>query len=589
MGENAKKVIDSVKDKLNELKRSLPDGVEIVETYDRSGLIERAINTLKIALQEELILVSLVCFIFLLHLRSALVVIISLPLGILMAFIIMNIQGINANIMSLGGIAIAIGVMVDAAIVMIDNVHKHIENKSDDADHWKVILAATTEVGPPLFFSLLITGLSVLPIFTLQAQEGRMFAPLAYTWIYAMISATILAITVIPVLLGYFIKGSVISSEKNIISRLLVSIYKPVVSYVLRFPITTVFFALVIMIVGLWPFTKLGSEFMPELDEGDLMYMPTTLPAISIGKAQQILQQTDKLIRTVPEVDTVFGKIGRAETATDPAPLTMIETLIRFKPRDEWREGMTMEKLKVELNSIVNLPGITNAWVMPIKTRIDMLATGIKTPVGIKIAGSDLKVIENIGRQIEKVLKDVPGTASVYAERVAGGRYLTVDINRVNAARLGLNINDIQDIVRTAVGGMNVAETIEGLERYPINIRYPHKLRDSLEQLRLLPIITPAGARIPLGDVASVNVTDGPPMIKSENARINGWIYVDTKDRDLGSYVNEAREHVAKTVDLPPGYSISWSGQYEYMLRAMERLTIVVPITFFIIFFYCSI
>ena len=338
------------------------------------------------------------------------------------------------------------------------------------------------------------------------------------------------------------------------------------------------------MIVGLWPFTKLGSEFMPELDEGDLMYMPTTLPAISIGKAQQILQQTDKLIRTVPEVDTVFGKIGRAETATDPAPLTMIETLIRFKPRDEWREGMTMEKLKVELNSIVNLPGITNAWVMPIKTRIDMLATGIKTPVGIKIAGSDLKVIENIGRQIEKVLKDVPGTASVYAERVAGGRYLTVDINRVNAARLGLNINDIQDIVRTAVGGMNVAETIEGLERYPINIRYPHKLRDSLEQLRLLPIITPAGARIPLGDVASVNVTDGPPMIKSENARINGWIYVDTKDRDLGSYVNEAREHVAKTVDLPPGYSISWSGQYEYMLRAMERLTIVVPITFFIIF-----
>jgi len=583
-GENAKKVIDSVKDKLNELKRSLPDGVEIVETYDRSGLIDRSINTLKIALQEELILVSLVCFIFLLHLRSALVVIISLPLGILMAFIIMNIQGINANIMSLGGIAIAIGVMVDAAIVMIDNVHKHIENKSDDADHWKVILAATTEVGPPLFFSLLITGLSVLPIFTLQAQEGRMFAPLAYTWIYAMISATILAITVIPVLLGYFIKGGVISSEKNIISRLLVSIYKPVVSFVLRFPITTVFFALVIMIVGLWPFTKLGSEFMPELDEGDLMYMPTTLPAISIGKAQQILQQTDKLIRTVPEVDTVFGKIGRAETATDPAPLTMIETLIQFKPRDEWREGMTMEKLKVELNSVVNLPGITNAWVMPIKTRIDMLATGIKTPVGIKIAGSDLKVIENIGRQIENVLKDVPGTASVYAERVAGGRYLTVDINRVNAARLGLNINDIQDIVRTAVGGMNVAETIEGLERYPINIRYPHKLRDSLEQLRLLPIITPAGARIPLGDVASVNVTDGPPMIKSENARINGWIYVDTKDRDLGSYVNEAREHVAKTVDLPPGYSISWSGQYEYMLRAMERLTIVVPITFFIIF-----
>lgn len=583
-GDNAKKVIDSVKDKINELKKGLPDGVEIVVTYDRSALIERAINTLKKALQEELILVTLVCFIFLLHLRSALVVIISLPLGILMAFIIMNMQGINANIMSLGGIAIAIGVMVDAAIVMIDNVHKHLERKNDNTDHWKVIATATIEVGPPLFFSLLITGLSVLPIFTLQAQEGRMFSPLAFTWVYAMISATILAITVIPVLLGYFIKGHVTSSEKNLITRFLISIYKPFVSIVLRFPIMTVFIALLIMIVGLWPFTKLGSEFMPDLDEGDLMYMPTTLPAISIGKAQQILQQTDKLIRTVPEVDTVFGKIGRAETATDPAPLTMIETLIRFKPRDEWREGMTMEKLKTELNSVVNLPGITNAWVMPIKTRIDMLATGIKTPVGIKIAGSDLKVIENIGRQIEKVLKDVPGTASVYAERVAGGRYLTVDINRVNAARLGLNINDIQDIIRTAVGGMNVAETVEGLERYPINIRYPHELRDSLEQLRLLPIITPAGARIPLGDVASINVTDGPPMIKSENARINGWIYVDTKDRDLGSYVNEAREHVMNTVSLPPGYSINWSGQYEYMLRAMERLTIVVPITLFIIF-----
>ncbi|MBL1140979.1 MAG: efflux RND transporter permease subunit [Proteobacteria bacterium] len=583
-GDNAKKVIDLVKDKLKELKQGLPDGVEIVETYDRSGLIERAINTLKEALLEELVLVTLVCFFFLLHLRSALVVIISLPLGILMAFIIMNIQGINANIMSLGGIAIAIGVMVDAAIVMIDNVHKHIEHKNVNTDHWKVIAAATTEVGPPLFFSLLITGLSVLPIFTLQAQEGRMFSPLAFTWIYAMISATILAITVIPVLLGCFIKGRITSSGKNIISRLLISTYKPIISIVLRFPVATVFIALIIMLVGLWPFTKLGSEFMPDLDEGDLMYMPTTLPSISIGKAQQILQQTDKLIRTVPEVDTVFGKIGRAETATDPAPLTMIETLIRFKPRDEWREGMTMEKLKVELNSVVELPGITNAWVMPIKTRIDMLATGIKTPVGIKIAGSDLKMIENIGLQIEKVLKNVPGTASVYAERVAGGRYLTVDIDRVNAARLGLNINDIQNIVRTAVGGMNVAETVEGLERYPINIRYPRELRDSLEQLRLLPIITPAGARIPLGDVASINVTDGPPMIKSENARINGWIYVDTRDRDLGSYVNEAREHVVKTVDLPPGYSISWSGQYEYMLRAMERLKIVVPITFFIIF-----
>lgn len=583
-GENAKKVIDSVKDKLNELQQGLPDGVEIVETYDRSGLIDRVINTLKDALIEELVLVALVCIIFLLHFRSALVIIISLPLGILMAFIIMNVQGINANIMSLGGIAIAIGVMVDAAIVMIDNVHKHIERKSYDSDHWNVIATATTEVGPPIFFSLLITGLSVLPIFTLQAQEGRMFSPLAFTWVYAMLSATLLAVTVVPVLLGYFIKGRVVSSDKNFITRILIVLYKPVIHAVLRFPVSTVFIALIIMVVGLWPFTQLGSEFMPDLDEGDLMYMPTTLPAISIGKAQQILQQTDKLIRTVPEVDTVFGKIGRAETATDPAPLTMIETLIRFKPRSEWREGMTLEGLKAEFNNLVKLPGITNAWVMPIKTRIDMLATGIKTPVGIKIAGSDLKVIENIGRQVEQVLKDVPGTASVYAERVAGGRYLTVDINRINAARLGLNISDIQDIVRTAVGGMNVTETIEGLERYPINIRYPHELRDSLEQIRLLPIVTPSGARIPLGDVATVNVTDGPPMIKSENARINGWIYVDTKDRDLGSYVNEARDIVLNKVDLPPGYSINWSGQYEYMLRAMERLTIVVPITLFIIF-----
>jgi len=393
-GENAKKVIDSVKDKLIELQQGLPDGVEIVETYDRSDLIERAINTLKDALIEELVLVALVCIIFLLHFRSALVVIISLPLGILMAFIIMNVQGINANIMSLGGIAIAIGVMVDAAIVMIDNVHKHIERKSDDSDHWNVIATATTEVGPPIFFSLLITGLSVLPIFTLQAQEGRMFSPLAFTWVYAMLSATVLAVTVVPVLLGYFIKGRVVSSDKNFITRILIVLYKPVIHAVLRFPVSIVFAALIIMVVGLWPFTQLGSEFMPDLDEGDLMYMPTTLPAISIGKAQQILQQTDKLIRTVPEVESVFGKIGRAETATDPAPLTMVETLVRLKPRDEWREGMTLEKLKAELNSLVKLPGITNAWVMPIKTRIDMLATGIKTPVGIKIAGIDLKVIE---------------------------------------------------------------------------------------------------------------------------------------------------------------------------------------------------
>lgn len=583
-GENAQKVINAVKEKLNELKQSLPAGVEIVETYDRSGLIKRAIKTLKNVLRNELLLVTAVCLFFLLHLRSAIVIVISLPLGILLAFMFMNAQGINANIMSLGGIAIAIGVMVDAAIVMIDNVHKHIEAKQDNTDHWQVIAVATSEVGSPLFFSLLITGLSVLPIFALQAQEGRMFAPLAYTWIYAMISATIISITVVPVLLGYFIKGRIISTDKNPVTRSLVFLYKPIIKFVLRFPMRTIFTALIIMLVGLWPFTQLGSEFMPELDEGDLMYMPTTLPAISIGKARQILQQTDKLIRSVPEVDTVFGKIGRAETATDPAPLTMIETIIRFKPREQWRDGMTMEKIKITLNKVVQLPGITNAWVMPIKTRIDMLATGIKTPVGIKIAGADLNVIANIGRQIEQALKDLPGTASVYAERVVGGRYLTIDINRVNAARLGLNISDIQDIVRTAVGGMNVTESVEGLERYPINIRYPREFRDSLEQLRLLPIVTPADARIPLGDVATINVTSGPAMIKSENARINGWIFVDTKDRDLGSYVHDARLQLKNNIKLPPGYSITWSGQYEYLLRAMERLTVVVPITLMIIF-----
>ena len=583
-GDNAQQVINDVKDKLKELQNGLPDGVEIVEAYDRSDLISRAIYTLKNALLEELLLVSLVCVLFLLHFRSSLIVIISLPLGILMAFLIMKIQGISANIMSLGGIAIAIGVMVDAAIVMIDNVHKHLENKRDEDDHWEIIARATAEVGPPLFFALLITGLSVLPIFTLEAQEGRMFSPLAFTWVYAMISATILAITVVPVLLGYFIRGHIVPTDKNPVSRFLTTCYQPLIKLVLRTPYVTVIGALLVMAIGLWPLSQLGSEFMPDLDEGDLMYMPTTLPAISIGKAQQLLQQTDKLIRTVPEVESVFGKIGRAETATDPAPLTMIETIIRLKPRSEWREGLTLEDLKKEFDGLIQLPGVTNAWVMPIKTRIDMLATGIKTPVGIKIAGSDLKVIETIGRQVEQVLKDVPGTASVYAERVAGGRYITIDIDRLSAARLGLNIADIQDVIRTAIGGMNVTETVEGLERYPVNLRYPHEVRDSVERLRLLPIVTPSGARIPLGDVASIEITDGPPMIKSENARLNGWIFVDTRDRDLGSYVNEAREHVANNVKMPAGYSLTWSGQYEYMIRASERLSIVVPITLMIIF-----
>lgn len=583
-GENARKVIGDVKGKLRELEKSLPDGVEIVETYDRSGLISRTIDTLRNALLAELLLVTIVCILFLLHLRSVISVIISLPLGILMAFLIMYTQGVNANIMSLGGIAIAIGVMVDAAVVMIDNVHKHLERGSGRGEHWQTVAAGAAEVGRPLFFALLITGLSVLPIFTLQAQEGRMFSPLAFTWLYALLSATVMAVTLVPVLLGYFMRGRIVPVADNPVVRLLSGIYRPALRFLLRLPLTTLSVALVLLLAGLWPLTRLGAEFMPELDEGDLMYMPTTLPAISAGKARQLLQQTDKLIRTVPEVETVFGKIGQAETATDPAPMTMIETLIRLRPRDEWREGMTLESLKQELDALVQLPGVTNAWVMPIKTRIDMLATGIKTPLGIKVAGADLQVIEDIGYRIEQALRNVPGTASVYAERVTGGRYITIDINRISAARLGLNIDDIQDIVRTAIGGVNVTMTVEGLERYPVNIRYPRGMRDSLERLRQLPVVTPAGARIPLQEVATIKVTDGPPLIKSENARLNGWVYVDIRGRDLGSYVNEARNRIAAEVELPPGYSLAWSGQYEYMKRAMERLSIVVPVTLFIIF-----
>ncbi|MCI0401484.1 MAG: efflux RND transporter permease subunit [Gammaproteobacteria bacterium] len=583
-GENALKTIEGVKAKLQALKKSLPAGVEIIETYDRSGLIKRAIDTLNEKLVEEFIVVSLVCAIFLFHLRSSLVVILSLPLGILAAFIIMYVQGINANIMSLGGIAIAIGAMVDAAIVMIENVHKHIERDGlTHENRWRVIQEAAQEVGPPLFFSLLIITLSFLPVFTLEAQEGRLFKPLAYTKTYAMAAAAGLSITLVPVLMGYFIRGHIVPEQKNPINRVLILLYRPFIHAVLMAPRTLITLAVLATVVGLWPLTKLGTEFMPELDEGDLMYMPTTFPSVSAGKAQELLQQTDKLIRTVPEVEQVFGKIGRAETATDPAPLEMIETVIRFKPRTQWREGMTLEKLKAELNARVTFPGLSNAWVMPIKTRIDMLATGIKTPVGIKIAGPDLKVIGNIGERIEQVVKQVPGTASVYSERVAGGRYITVDIDRLKAARLGLNIKDVQDIVLTAVGGMNVTETVEGLERYPVNLRYPRSTRDSVERLRLLPVVTPAGARIPLGDVAQIQIEDGPPMIKSENARINGWVFVDTEGRDLGSYVEEAKARVDKLVDLPAGYSIAWSGQYEYLVRAKQRLALVIPVTLIII------
>lgn len=583
-GENAQKTIELVKAKLESLKKGLPEGVEIVPVYDRSHLIKDAVDNLTSKLTEELIVVALVCVVFLFHVRSSLVAIITLPLGILTAFIIMYWQGINANIMSLGGIAIAIGAMTDGAIVMIENMHKHMEKKPlTNENRWQVVIDSASEVGPALFFSLLIITVSFMPVFILEAQEGRMFAPLAYTKTYAMAASAGLAITLVPVLMGYFIRGKVISENKNPVNRLLVNSYKPLLNMVLKFPKSTLLVALIITLVGLYPVNKIGSEFIPPLDEGDLMYMPTTYPGISIGKARELLQQSDKLIATVPEVKTVFGKIGRAETATDPAPLTMIETFIQFKPKDQWREGMTTEKLKQELDALVKFPGLTNAWVMPIKTRIDMLATGIKTPVGIKVAGPNLNEIQKIGQQIEALLKDFPGTASVYSERVAGGRYIKVDINREKAARYSLNIADVQQVVATAIGGMNVTETVEGQERYPVNIRYPQAYRDSPEELMLLPIVTPAGQRIALADVADVYISDGPPGIKSENARLNGWSFIDIKDTDIGSYVESAQQLLNEQLILPAGYSITWAGQYEYMERAKAKLSYVLPLTLAII------
>ncbi len=579
-GENALKTIAAVKEKLTTLQKSLPEGVEIVETYDRSSLIERAVETLQHKLLEEFLVVVLVCLVFLFHLRSSLVIILSLPLGILAAFMVMHAQGLNANIMSLGGIAIAIGAMVDAAIVMIETVHKKMEQAHYDRQtHWHVVTEAAVEVGPPLFFSLLIITLSFLPVFTLQAQEGRMFAPLAFTKTYAMAAAAGLSITLVPVLMGYFIRGKIISEHRNPVNRSLIWVYRPLIGQITQHPWRVVAVSIVLLVVGFWPANKLGSEFMPDLNEGDLMYMPTTFPGISIGKAQELLQQTDKLIRSVPEVKTVFGKMGRADSATDPAPLSMVETVIQLKPEDEWRDGYDIDDIKAELSQRLQIPGLTNAWVWPIKTRIDMLATGIKTPLGIKIAGPDLKVIQKIGQEIEAVVKQIPGTASAFSERVAGGRYVTVDILRDQASRYGLNIDDVQDIVRTAIGGMNVTETVEGLERYPVNIRYPRGARDSVDKLRELAIVTPTGQQIPLSAVADLRVEDGPPMIKSENARLNGWIFVDIAGVDLGTYVARAKQAVSDQVSLPAGYSLHWSGQYEYMERAKKRLAVVVPIT----------
>ncbi|WP_318475952.1 efflux RND transporter permease subunit [Photobacterium leiognathi] len=583
-GENASAVIDKVKAKLETLQRSLPDGVEIVATYDRSTLIDQAVENLWQKLAEEFIVVAIVCALFLFHIRSSLVIAISLPIGILSAFIIMHWQGINANIMSLGGIAIAIGAMVDGAIVMIENLHKHIERTPlTNENRWQVISKAAEEVGTPLFFSLLIITLSFVPVFALEGQEGKMFSPLAFTKTYAMAAAAGLAITLVPVLMGYFVRGRILPESKNPINKALIALYRPMLNISLRFPKTIIAIAIVLMASSYYPITKLGSEFIPPLDEGDLMYMPTTYPGLSIGKARELLQQTNKLIKTVPEVATVWGKVGRAESATDPAPLTMIETVIQLKPKDQWREDVTSESLRKEFDQLIQFPGLTNAWVMPIKTRIDMLATGIKTPIGIKIAGPDLQVIEKIGAELEPILNNITGTASVYAERVAGGRYITVDIKRRQAARYGLSVKDIQQVISTAVGGMNVSESVEGLERYPINVRYPQSYRDSVTKLQNLPLVTPNGARIALADVADIRYEDGPPMIKTENARPNGWVFVDINDRDLGSYVAEAQQTVAKQLKLPAGYSLAWSGQYEYMERAKARLSIVAPLTISII------
>jgi Cu(I)/Ag(I) efflux system membrane protein CusA/SilA len=590
-GRNALQTIAAVKAKLASLKSSLPPGVEIVETYDRSGLILRAVRHLAEKLAEEFAVVALVCLAFLLHLRSALVAIVTLPLGVLAAFIVMRYQGVNANIMSLGGIAIAIGAMVDAAIVMIENAHKRLEawrhaNPEDElagAARWRLIADAAAEVGPALFYSLLIITLSFIPVFALEAQEGRLFSPLAYTKTYAMAAAAILSVTLVPVLMGYLIRGRIPDERSNPLNRLLIAAYRPLLAAVLRAPRTTLLAAALVAATALWPIARTGTEFIPPLDEGDLLYMPTTLPGLSPGKAAQLLQQTDKLIATVPEVARVFGKIGRAETATDPAPLEMIETTVRLKPRSEWRPGMTPEKLVEELDRLVQLPGLANLWVPPIRNRIDMLATGIKSPLGIKVAGDDLAAIESTAAGIERAVKAVPGVSSAFAERVRGGRYIEIGIDRNAAARYGLNVADVQSVVSAAIGGENIGETIEGRQRFPINVRYAREVRDSVDKIRNLPIVTERGAQIPLSSVARVAIADGPPMLKSENARLNGWIYVDIRGRDLGSVVADAQRAVAREVKLPPGISVTWSGQFEFLERAKARLVLVVPFVLLII------
>ena len=583
-GENALKTINAVKEKLETLKAGLPEGVTIHTAYDRSGLIERAIDNLRDKLLEESLIVALVTILFLLHFRSAFVAIFTLPMGILIAFLVMYYQGLNANIMSLSGIAIAIGAMVDAAIVMIENMHKHIERDAGKKDHWQIVIDASKEVGPALFYSLLIITLSFLPVFTLQAQEGRLFKPLAFTKTYSMAAAALLAVTIVPVLMGYFIRGKIMPEHKNPVNRFLTWVYHPFIHTVLRFKWTTLLTAAALLVVSLYPLSRLGSEFMPPLNEGDLLYMPTTDPGISITKAKELLQQTDKIIKSFPEVATVFGKIGRAESSTDAAPLSMIETTIQLKPEDEWRPGMTTDRLIREMDAALQFPGLTNAWTMPIKNRIDMLSTGIKTPVGIKIMGPDLATLSDLGQRIAVTLQDVPGTLSAFPDKTVGGHFLDYHIKREEAARYGLTVGDVQDVIMSGIGGMNVTQTVEGLERYPVNVRYSRELRDNLPALQRVLIPTPSGAQIPLSYVADFELTQGPPVVKSENARQTSWIYVDIRDIDVGTYVKNAQRVVEERIDLPEGYNIVWSGQYEYMQRAQQRLRIVVPITLLIIF-----
>ena len=584
-GANAYGVIERVKEKLAELKEGLPEDVEIVTVYDRSGLIERSISTLGQKLMEEGLAVALVCAAFLLHLRSSLVAIITLPLAVLIALIVMGQQGINANVMSLGGIAIAIGAMVDAAIIMIENAHKHLEHHRGRKDHWKIIADASKEVGPTLFYALLVITVSFAPVFTLEAQEGRLFKPLAFTKTYSMAAASILSVTLVPVLMGFWIRGRIRSEEKNPISRLVIGIYDPALHFFLKWKWTVLLVTLLVLLLSWFPYSQLGSEFMPPLWEGDLLYMPTTLPGISATKAREILQRTDRIIAGFPEVEQVFGKVGRADTATDPAPLSMIETTIKLKPESEWRPGLTPEGLISEMNQAIQFPGLTNLWTMPIKTRIDMLSTGIKTPVGIKLSGPDLGVLQELGQQVEAVVRRVPGTRSVFSERVMGGNYLDFSIDREAIARYGLTVAEVQNVIQSAIGGMNLTMTVEGLERYPVNLRYGREFRDSLGSLEQILVPTPLGQHVPLGYLATIEMSKGPPSIKTENSRPNAWVYVDLADIDVGTYVTMARTAVSESISLPSGgYNIAWSGQYEYMIRAQERLVFVIPMTLIIVF-----